>query len=362
MTHQKVMKKGVNFILKSKLKIYTKDVVKVISLILLSILFLIITIFVKYEPVYIVTLSGKNLGYIEDKNKLDETLNKYMNNKTGTVAVIDIAVMPEYTFDLVSRGTKTSEEIITKKITDTAVFTYKTYAVTLNGEIKAEVATELEAQEVIEGLKTDLNSNIEFELGIVECFSTDKKDESKDSAFNKLNEIKIAKTSEYEAEQAKLEAQRIAAEQARLRALQAQVAVANISGSKGNINGVSLSNPLRISPYITSRYGERGSRRYVHSGVDLATSLGTPIYSIASGTVTFSGWQGSYGNMVIVNHGNGVESYYAHCNTLNVSVGQTVTGGTMIATVGSTGNSTGAHLHLEIRVNGTAVNPQNYLY
>lgn len=341
---------------------YTKDGVKVISLILLSIMFLIITIFVKYEPVYIVTLSGKNLGYIEDKDKLEKTLKEYMNNKTGTIAVIDIAVMPEYTFDLVSRGTKLSEEIITQKIVDTAVFTYKTYAVTLNGEVKAEVATELEAQEIIEGLKSDLNSNIAFELGIVECFSTDRKDESKDTAFNKLNEIKIAKTSEYEAEQARLEAQRVAAEQARLKAIQAQVASANITGSKGNINGISLSNPLRISPYITSRYGERGSRKYVHSGVDLATSLGTPIYPIASGTVTFSGWQGSYGNMIIVNHGNGVESYYAHCNTLNVSVGQTVTTETMIATVGSTGNSTGAHLHLEIRVNGTAVNPQNYLY
>lgn len=341
---------------------YTKDVVKVMSLILLSILFLIITIFIKYEPVYNVTLSGKSLGYIEDKNKLDETLNKYMNNKTGTIAVIDIAVMPEYSFDLVSRGTKTSEEVITQKIIDTAIYTYKTYAVTLNGEIKAEVATEAEAQEVIENLKNDLNSNIEFELGIVESFSTEQKDESKDSAFNKLNEIKLAKTSEYEAEQARIEAQRIAAEQARIRALQAQVAVANVSGSKGNINGISLSNPLRVSPYITSRYGERGSRRYVHSGVDLATSLGTPIYSIASGTVTFSGWQGSYGNMVIVNHGNGVESYYAHCHTLNVSVGQTVSSNTMIATVGSTGNSTGAHLHLEIRANGTALNPQSYLY
>ena len=117
-----------------------------------------------------------------------------------------------------------------------------------------------------------------------------------------------------------------------------------------------------MSPLITSRFGERGSRRYTHTGLDLATSAGTPIYPIASGTVTFSGWQGSYGYLVIVNHGNGVESYYAHCNTLNVGVGNQVTTGTMIATVGSTGNSTGAHLHLEIRVNGAAMNPQNYLY
>ena len=84
--------------------------------------------------------------------------------------------------------------------------------------------------------------------------------------------------------------------------------------------------------------------------------------SIASGTVTYAGYKGSYGNLVIISHGNGVQSYYAHCNKLLVSVGQTVSAGQVIAQVGSTGNSTGPHLHLEIRINGKAVNPQNYLY
>lgn len=134
------------------------------------------------------------------------------------------------------------------------------------------------------------------------------------------------------------------------------------SYGSGNISGLSLTNPLRVSPMITSRYGESGSRRYTHTGVDLATSLGTPIYPIASGTVTFVGYNGSYGNKVVVDHGDGIESWYAHCNSLNVSVGDTVTTDTCIATVGSTGNSTGPHLHLEIRINGSPVNPQNYLY
>lgn len=359
-----------NFILESKIKSCTKDGVKVIGLILLSIMFLICVLFVKYKPVYIVTLSGKTLGYVESKKELDNKIEKYINNKTGTIAVIDIATMPEYTLELVPRFTKTNEDYITRKIEGTAVFTYKTYAVTLNGEVKAEVATETEAQEIIDTLRADLNENIEFELAIIENYSTERKDEAKDVALNKLNEIKVAKTTEYEEEQARIEAERIAAEKAaaaaaaKKRQLQTQVAGAsiNVSGSQGNVNGISISNPLRVSPLITSRFGERGSRRYTHTGLDLATSTGTPIYSIASGTVTFAGWKGSYGYLVIVDHGNGVESYYAHCNSLNVGVGSQVSSSTMIATVGSTGNSTGAHLHLEIRVNGSALNPQNYLY
>ena len=74
------------------------------------------------------------------------------------------------------------------------------------------------------------------------------------------------------------------------------------------------------------------------------------------------GYGGGYGNYVIISHGNGVQTLYGHCTTLNVSVGQKVSQGQQIATVGSTGNSTGNHLHLEIRVNGIAQNPQNYLY
>ena len=71
---------------------------------------------------------------------------------------------------------------------------------------------------------------------------------------------------------------------------------------------------------------------------------------------------GTYGNLVIISHGNGIETYYAHCSKLLVSVGQNVSSGEQIALVGSTGNSTGSHLHVEVRVNGKPVNPQNYLY
>lgn len=110
---------------------------------------------------------------------------------------------------------------------------------------------------------------------------------------------------------------------------------------------------------ITSPYGRRG--REFHSGIDIAQSRGTPVRASNSGTVTFAGWRGGYGNLVIINHGGGIETYYAHNSAINVSVGQQVEKGQQIAKVGSTGKSTGNHLHFEIRINGSPVNPLNYL-
>jgi murein DD-endopeptidase MepM/ murein hydrolase activator NlpD len=116
---------------------------------------------------------------------------------------------------------------------------------------------------------------------------------------------------------------------------------------------------------ISSRFGHRidplDGHEAHHKGLDIAATEGTPIKAMRSGTVTFSGTRGGYGKVVIIDHGNGLESRYAHCAHLDVRVGQHISAGAPIATVGSTGRSTGAHLHLEVRKNGTAVNPMNYL-
>lgn len=278
--------------------------------------------------------------------------------------------MPEYSFELVTRNTATQENKILNKIKDTAVITYKTYAITVNGEQINEVSTEVEAENIISDLQSDLKEGVEFNLGIVEIYKTEQTLVSKDSAFETLNQMKLAKTEEYEAEQARLEAERKAKEEAARKEAerqaqiyaQSKAAAASTSYGSGNISGINLTNPLRVTPLITSRFGESGSRRYVHTGVDLATALGTSIYPIASGTVVYAGWQGSYGNLIQIDHGDGIQSWYGHCNSINVSVGDSVSTDTCIGTVGSTGNSTGPHLHLEIRINGNAVNPQNYLY
>ncbi len=114
---------------------------------------------------------------------------------------------------------------------------------------------------------------------------------------------------------------------------------------------------------ITSNFGCRyifGSYSY-HSGIDISASYGAAVCAADGGTVTYAGYRGSYGNLVVITHDNGTQTYYGHNSSLTVSVGDKVYKGQQIARAGSTGRSTGVHCHFEIRVNGTSVNPLSYL-
>ncbi len=110
---------------------------------------------------------------------------------------------------------------------------------------------------------------------------------------------------------------------------------------------------------ISSPFGPRWGS--MHNGMDIAVPTGTPIKAAADGRVTFAGWNGGYGILVIVDHGNGVETRYAHNSRLNVKMGQKVERGQVVSYSGNTGNSTGPHLHFEIRQRNTPVNPHPYL-
>ena len=114
-----------------------------------------------------------------------------------------------------------------------------------------------------------------------------------------------------------------------------------------------------VSGTITSPFGERWGRN--HDGTDFGAAEGSPVYAADSGTVSFCGVSGGYGNLIIINHKNGYETYYGHLSRILVSNGQQVEKGAKIGEVGSTGNSTGPHLHFEIRENSVPKNPLNYL-
>ena len=113
--------------------------------------------------------------------------------------------------------------------------------------------------------------------------------------------------------------------------------------------------------YVSSPYGLRFGGTEFHQGIDIAAEMGTPIVAAADGVVTAAGWNGGYGNMVDVDHGSGVVTRYGHASAVAVTVGQQVRRGQVIAYVGSTGRSTGPHLHYEVRVGGQPVNPAAYL-
>ncbi|HHU63282.1 MAG TPA: peptidoglycan DD-metalloendopeptidase family protein [Clostridiales bacterium] len=127
-------------------------------------------------------------------------------------------------------------------------------------------------------------------------------------------------------------------------------------GTKKTTTAVGTGNfSLPTRGTITSRFGMRWGK--LHTGVDIGAPVGTPIRASDSGRVIFAGWSGGYGKLVKIDHGGGKVTYYAHCSSIAVSKGQKVSKGQVIARVGSTGNSTGPHLHFEIRINGKPINP-----
>jgi murein DD-endopeptidase MepM/ murein hydrolase activator NlpD len=117
--------------------------------------------------------------------------------------------------------------------------------------------------------------------------------------------------------------------------------------------------PLQSSFRFTSGFGPRGGRR--HAGIDLAAPRGTPIYAAAEGVVKTAERESGYGNVVRIQHAFGLETVYAHLSKIRVRPGQTLSRGVQIGDMGSTGRSTGSHLHYEVRVNGQPVNPMTYL-
>lgn len=160
-------------------------------------------------------------------------------------------------------------------------------------------------------------------------------------------------------------------ELARLAKAQAEAQAQANAGSGGGAGAAVVSgngmftHPCPGYSRISSEFGWReapiAGAGNNHKGMDLAAPTGTPIYAAAAGTVTTARYSSSAGNWVVINHGNGLQTYYMHASALYVSEGQSVSKGQNIAAVGSTGQSTGPHLHFQVMQNGTPVNPRNYL-
>ena len=215
----------------------------------------------------------------------------------------------------------------------------------------------------IEDKKTTLDENKEEAKVIKDELVKDKESLEKDKA--ELKKLKDELGNEEEALEEKL--QKIAAENATASSESNSSKSDSSKSDSSNSNAVISNGSWPVPGYstVSSPFGYRihpvlGVKK-LHTGIDIPAPTGTPAVAVASGTVIYSGVQGSYGNTVMIRHDNGLVSLYAHNSSLVVKVGDKVKKGQVVTKIGTSGRSTGPHLHFEIRVNGTPQNPLNYL-
>ena len=185
---------------------------------------------------------------------------------------------------------------------------------------------------------------------------------AKQDEMNAIIENSNAELSELEASLSEANDEIEALKQKRQEELAAQSSGGSFIPGDGGTSGGSgyFAHPCPSS-YISSPFGYRTFDNSFHNGTDFAASQGTPTYAAYDGTVVIAGWSNSAGNWVVINHGNGLVTKYMHHSALAVTAGQYVSRGQQIGYVGTTGYSTGPHLHFQVELNGTPVDPMGYL-
>ncbi len=319
-----------DFISIKKFKFYTKETTKYLNIVLIAIGFIISIILIKYKPMYEVKISGESIGYIENKQAINETIkNNIEDLNQANIENIELTKKPEYEFKLVEKSQEENDDEIIVALQKELEITYKYYEIASKDEVIENVEDKETAEKLVNEIKelSDSEINLTINEKTTNALEEVQIDELEVAKANTIEKLNIDTTEEI-----------------------------------SNINGIKIAT-LPVTGTISSRYGVSSKIRVsTHTGLDIATTTGTPIKVVADGTVTFAAYSGSYGYLVKVDHGNGVETWYGHTSKMIVKAGQEVKSGDTIALVGSTGNSTGPHLHFEVRINGEHVNPQKYLY
>lgn len=300
-------------------------------------LFIIVAILIIFfKKAYIVQYNGEIIGYCSSKFKLQERINKYIENGNSdnkNLAYVDIDILPTYSLTFLKRNISTNDEEIYKAVISSGITYYKYFAIQLDDQDKYFVSNYSDAESIVKNLKDKESNNID-KIKIVERYDTNL------ASFSPIDDCVSGLFEEKPKPKVNTPSKSNATSQY----------VPNL--------GMGFIEPTQ--GIITSRFGIRS--RDNHKGLDIANSTGTTIHAAASGTVTYAKYNsGGYGNLVIISHGNGIQTYYGHNSKLYVSEGQYVNQGDPIAAMGSTGISTGPHCHFEVRLNGVAQNPQNYV-
>ena len=336
-----------NYILKTRIKHCTKEILKITKTIAVALILIVGIILIKYKPLYKVEIGGIQIGYVKNKNEFNSKVTEYVNTKENEqVAFITLDSQPDYELELVDNSTKTNEKEALETIKENSVTTYTAYGITIDNDIKTYVKTENEAESTVKAINEQYNNeNKKVDVNVKQIYAQEAMETVEtDDAVKAVSEIATIQIQKQEQE----EKEKIEEEEKK--------------NALAIVNDVIIAEKP-VTGSITSRYAEVSRiRSGAHTGLDIATSKGTDIKVCSDGKVVFASNKGSYGNLVKVEHKNGVETWYAHCSKIYAKAGQEVKAGDIIAAVGSTGNSTGPHLHFEIRINGNPVNPQKYIY
>ena len=393
----------INILRVKKLAVGLRKSIKLASIAILAAIVILSILQIAYSQTYEVSLNGKVIGYTRDKVVLQKRINDYINSGNGDdVAFVEVDTLPTYKAVLLKRNIKTNDEEILNKVVESGIAYYKYYAIAVDNQEKAYLKTFGEAEKVIQELKNKKSTNADS-LGIVEKYAKKQVAEKEIATQVSQSETKVADTgatsdvpvdsdgdSDELPDVKELTEVKLASVDDSINQLYVQQkstsrsaknARTSSTGSKSSTYeqhakvvdnsqtgvktdlGVTLIKPIPSGYTITSRFGWRS--RDNHPGLDVAAPKGTAIKAAAGGTVIFAGSgspYGGYGNIVVIQSNSSTAIRYAHCSKIYVRKGEVVEQGQVIAAVGSTGISTGNHLHFEIRYNGKKIDPQKYVY
>lgn len=341
-----------------KTKLVFNTFFKLILAVIISCVVMFSMLFLLYKPTYEVKLGEEVLGYISDKTNVQKQISDFLQNgDKENVGYVILKEEPAYEFSFVKKDTYVNDDEIIAKVIDECDVYYRVYGVNVDDEEKFVVDTLKEAQEIVDKINESQKdykkkSAIELSEKFIQSYSLP---DDIEVAVNTINETLKKNNNEYIQSQKKTTVTTNYGAYASSSYVVPEEVLLALQSANGNLN---FRNPLNTG-IVTSRYGIR--TRDNHKGIDIAAPTGTPIYAAEAGVVTYTGWYGGYGNLIKVQHANGYETYYGHCSSIACSAGATVAQGDLIGYVGSTGNSTGPHVHFEVRLNGVNYNPDAFI-
>lgn len=331
----------------------TRLITKTISKLFFSMFFgcaiVLSLMFMKYKFVYGVKIDNEDAGYVASKIALEKEIDNYVINGEGeNVGYVVLNSKIDYEMLVVDKNIPTTDTQIFAKVKDNCDVFYKVYAVIVDDEEKGLVATLEDAQKIVDDVNEKQSEYKEQ--------STLEIEEKYLQEYELIGDIEVAINDIYEPIKKVNEAvKEIRTAPAAGKTVSDEVLLA----LKENLSTLEFSVPV-LNPVITSRFGWRSSG--YHYGIDLAAPMGKEITAAEAGVVTYADWCGAYGYLIKIQHAGGYETYYGHCSKITAQVGDEVSKGDLIGNVGSTGRSTGPHVHMEIRYEGSPLNPEVFLY